>query len=223
MVYSIVWDNTTPVGSSTNANTIDTELQNLKTSIQERMNNLTKNTWETDANDPKTLDPTAMGTGAFPAAVTLPIAGLTGTPQVAHVFNSTEPSVLTGTPLILPWNSETLDTGSFHDNSTNNSRLTITDAGYYRIAFTIQVLSGAAAAPIQYNLELFKNGSTLGLTADEHPDATADITRYRSVIVLAAAADYYEVRFSQSSGNTWTVRSGTHLSYFEIEKLNGTT
>lgn len=56
MAYAVAWNEAAPVGSSTSADTLDTELQNLKKSIRERMNDILGNVWETDANDPKAID-----------------------------------------------------------------------------------------------------------------------------------------------------------------------
>ena len=56
MVYSIAWDVASPVGGTTPAADLDTELQNLKISIRERMNDLVgAGNWEADGVDPKTL------------------------------------------------------------------------------------------------------------------------------------------------------------------------
>lgn len=60
MAYTVAWNEATPVGASTAADTIDTELQNLKKSVRERMNDILSNAWETDASDPKTIDPDAI-------------------------------------------------------------------------------------------------------------------------------------------------------------------
>jgi hypothetical protein len=54
MVYNIAWDETQPDGSEA-ASTLDTEFQEFKESIRERMNNILDSTtaWETDGDDPK--------------------------------------------------------------------------------------------------------------------------------------------------------------------------
>jgi hypothetical protein len=211
--YSVAWNEATPAGSSTNANTIDTEFHNLKISIKERMNNVLLNAWETDANEPKTLDPTAMAT--------YPISQLNGTPQVALVYSDAHLTVTSGVGLVLLWNSETLDTGSFHSTSTNTGRLTVTTAGYYRLAASIRVLAGSGASDITVSIQ--KNGSAI-IRSVETPVIASDNTNlYMNEVVLAAATDYYEVTISQTSGVNMTVRGGATLSAFSIERLNGTT
>jgi len=71
MAYSIAWDETSPDGSTTPANQIDTELQNIKVSVRERLEDVFPD-WDNDAVDPK--QPTGLlasgATGEKPAAPT---------------------------------------------------------------------------------------------------------------------------------------------------------
>lgn len=56
MVYSVAWNEASPVGATTPAADIDTEFQNFKISIRERMNDLVgAGNWEDDGVEPKTL------------------------------------------------------------------------------------------------------------------------------------------------------------------------
>ena len=54
MAYSIPWDEAGPSGATTPADTIDTELQNLKISIRERIESVICD-WSDDSVDPKVL------------------------------------------------------------------------------------------------------------------------------------------------------------------------
>lgn len=66
MAYTQVWDNSTPDGAIVQAATLDTEIQNLKKAITERMNDLVGATnWETDAVDPKLIQPASIDSAAF--------------------------------------------------------------------------------------------------------------------------------------------------------------
>ena len=53
MAYAVAWNEATPVGASVDADTLDTEVQNLKKSVRERMNDLldSSTAWETDGDD----------------------------------------------------------------------------------------------------------------------------------------------------------------------------
>ena len=205
MAYTVAWNAATPVGSSTNANTIDDELRNLKTSIQERMNQILENDWETDGDDPKTVS----------------VGSLAGTPSCAVVTITSGVTIATSTVVVVPWTAETIDTAAYHDNSTNPSRLTISAAGYYRVGFNLGVISNSTAGIL--TLRLLKNGAELHAYIHKINNATEVENYAHEVIVLAAANDFYEVQVAHNQGDSWTVRGAKPESYFMIEKLNGTT
>jgi len=205
MAYAIAWNEAAPVGSSVNASTIDTELQNLKKSIRERMNNILSNAWETDASDPKTLD----------------VQAIAGTPRVARVVPGAV-SLLTTVNTVIDFGAETFDTDSFHDNAVNPSRLTVPVAGYYLIHSSLAITSGAAAGI--GIMEIRENGTTTRAQVDHrHNGSTTDENFQVQTIVLAAASDYFEIRFLQSSGDTWTTRSAAMEAFFEIMWISGAT
>ena len=215
MAYTVAWNEASPAGSSTNANTIDTEFQNLKVSIRERMNDILHSTgdWGTDGEQPKVLNLAAALGGPN-------VAQLIGTPEVAVVYAAGAQVATTGSTITLLWSSETLDTTGLHSTSTNTGRFTIITAGYYRLVASIRVVAGSAAADA--SLRLRKNGSDIRIT--EVPVIAADsMTMHINEIVLAAAADYFDLQFYQASGQSMTVTEGAGASAFSIERLNGTT
>lgn len=56
MAYGVNWNEASPIGATTPAADIDTELQNLKISIRERMNDLIGvGNWENDGVNPKVI------------------------------------------------------------------------------------------------------------------------------------------------------------------------
>lgn len=55
MAYQIDWDENSPDGATTLASTIDSELQDLKTSIRERLEDIIDD-WQDDGTDPKLLN-----------------------------------------------------------------------------------------------------------------------------------------------------------------------
>lgn len=206
MAYSVAWNEAAPVGASVNAATLDTELQDLKKSVRERMNNLVSNAWETDGDDPKLIDVLAIG----------------ATPRLAHVYDNAGDTMATGVNQTIDWPAETIDTATFHDNSTNNSRLTVLVAAYYRLFCNLEILSGATAAVAV--VQIRKNGSsTVAEVSHRHNAGTTDENFQIGCLVLAAVDDYYEVRLLQSSGDTWTLRASTAESFFEIEQRAGLT
>lgn len=204
--YSVAWNEATPAGSSTNASTIDTELQNLKTSIRERMNNILHSSgdWGTDSEEPKLVD----------------IAALAGTPVVAVLYHSASQNITTTSTVNILWDSETLDTGGLHDTGSNTEDFKIVTAGYYRIVAMIAVTAGAGTDDIVLSL---RKGTTV-IRQITTPSTNLDKTTLTiSEIVLAAVDDTYDLIVTQSSGGTAAVVGGVSNSSFQIEKLNGTT
>ena len=66
MAYAEVWDNSAPDGSVVVANTLDTEIQDLKKAITERMNDLVgAGNWENDLVDPKLIQQSAIDPSTF--------------------------------------------------------------------------------------------------------------------------------------------------------------
>ena len=210
MAYSISWDESSPAGASTQAATIDTELQQLKQSIRERMNDIldSSTAWETDADNPKLLDGAAI---------------IKETPLVARVYPDGDLTISSGVTLVIAFNAESFDTGSYHDNSTNNSRLTISasaPAGYFRISGNLMIRSGATGGV--FNLSILKNGSNL-LKYTVPIASGAEGSFSWNVIDLGALTDYYEVNVIQASGVDYTLVGGTAFStIFQIERIYGT-
>jgi hypothetical protein len=118
------------------------------------------------------------------------------------------------TQTVIDFNGEIIDTDGFHDNSTNNSRITIpTGKGgkyflYARGAFDGNA-NGSRAVTIR------KNGSDL--LAEVHTwnaggtyGASCDV----SAIASLNAGDYIEMRLFQSSGGSLNTQGGDFDAYY---------
>ncbi len=197
------WPVNIPV-SSDPLNTADDQLRRLRLDLKERFN---------DFVDDITADPVVLKK--------LDVSRINGTPDCAIVYTNAAFS-LPSSPsrTVIDFVAETLDTGSFHDNSSNPSRLTITTAAYYRVTANITVVVSTNA--ITANLGILKNGSLVGSHLNL-VGISASQTLQLSVIDLAAATDYYEVGLIQQSTDTWTTASAAHQAFFMIERLVGTT
>ena len=203
MAYSNSWSNIIPV-SSDPLNTTDDQLRRLRLDVQERMDDLVDD-WTADPVVPKTLA----------------ISRLTGTPQVARVWTGANFSLPSGAATVVDFIQETFDTGGFHDNSSNPSRLTVTDAGYYRIGTSLGLISGSTSAV--GNIAIRKNGSLVAGYRRKHVGSSGTDGFAVQTIDLAAADDYYTVTLYQPSGDAWTTLDSENEAFFTIEKLIGTT
>ena len=206
MAHTNVWSNIIPAGSDA-LNTADDQIRQLRLDIQERMDEVVDD-WTADPVVPIVPD----------------VSGITGTPDCARVYTSANITVLTGVEKTMTFNQESFDPGGFHDNATNNERLTVVTAGYYVVHAQLEVAAPDANASNGF-IKIYKNGVLIAECFLDH-DASlgADSLGYPCrTLDLAAADDYYEVRFTQGSGSSWTVQLGAAKTYFEIFRLTGTT
>jgi hypothetical protein len=114
-------------------------------------------------------------------------------------------SVSNGTSVAITFNSEVYDTDGFHDNSTNNTRITIPTGKGGKYQFTIQ-LSYAANATGSRITKLFKNGALVQLLNVSSSAGAADYAVNASTcLITAVAGDYFEAYAEQYSGGSLNV------------------
>ena len=198
------WPTNIPAGSDA-LNTADDQLRRLRLDLLERFN---------DFVDDITADPVVRKE--------LDISRIIGTPDLAVVYTGAAFAIPTATVTTIDFVQETLDTGGFHSNSVNPSRLTITTAGYYRIHANLQIdFTGAAAL---CHIRIRKNGADLALGNISILGSGVIETISITYIDLAAATDYYEIVIQNpGSGSTWNTLDEADEAYFMIERLAGTT
>ena len=120
----------------------------------------------------------------------------------AYLSNSTNPAIANTTLTTLAFNQEAYDTSSFHDNVTNNSRMTIPSgkAGYYLITANGQWDVNAVG---RRELYIYKNGSNVG-GQEVTASASAYPTNSPSLVLSLAVGDYIEIKLYQGSGGNIT-------------------
>jgi hypothetical protein len=110
-------------------------------------------------------------------------------------------SIANATFVKITWDQEDFDTDTFHDNVTNNTRITIPTGkgGYYLIAGVIAWSNVGAG---NRAVELSKNGTTINYVFFQ-PDATsANGPLYpMSYVINLSAGDYVELSAYQNSGS----------------------
>ena len=117
----------------------------------------------------------------------------------ASVYNSAYISLTNNTDTTLTFNTENYDTDSYHSTSSNTSRLTVPSAGKYLITANV----GFAANATGYRFaKIQKNGTTnvSSIGTNAAPNGTFDTHINNSVVVDAAASDYFEIIVFQNSG-----------------------
>lgn len=116
------------------------------------------------------------------------------------------------TATVVTWNNEVYDTNGYHDNATNNSRLTVPSgsSGLVRISAGIEV----DAAGGDLNVEIYKNGAVL--TYRVRTEVTGEFATIISPPLSCTTGDYFEIFvLTQAASN---LQVGNH-SWAAIEEL----
>jgi hypothetical protein len=136
-----------------------------------------------------------------------------------RVTKSASQSTSSSADTVLTFDTETFDVDGYHDNSTNNSRITIPTGktGYFLI--NGQVSWGANATGVRL-MDIYKNGTTrLARNEDGNNGGSYNKVSQASTIVYLSATDYVELRAFQESGGNLNVNSGDSQTYFAISYL----
>jgi hypothetical protein len=133
--------------------------------------------------------------------------------KYALVNKTTTQALSASTPTAATWDSEVADTDGWHDNSTNNSRLTV-PSGVSRVRVTFSLYStGFVNTP--YFAYIAKNGAVAAGCA-----AIGQFFGGRmcagSAILEVSPGDYFEVIATTNSGQTIANVAGT---WFAIEEV----
>jgi hypothetical protein len=144
-------------------------------------------------------------------------AGFSG----AQAVKNADQSFTTGTLSLVTYATEQYDTDDYHDNSTNNERLTAPSAGYYLCTANAAWDSNATG---YRELVLCKNGNTNDECVRDRQDAAGSVHHQTvSHIFNLAAGDYVTVHGRQTSGGNLNIIGGNENSQsrFSMTKLTG--
>ena len=121
----------------------------------------------------------------------------TATPK-CRVYNSTNQSIADSTLTVLAFNSERFDNDSMHDNSTNNSRITVKTAGK-GVAYVSLAFVNNATGFRSVNIKL--NGTTI-IAQETKQAVNGSYTSFSFCTVPYdfALNDYIEIIVYQNSG-----------------------
>lgn len=130
------------------------------------------------------------------------------------IYNANHVSISGGTGTIVSFDSEIFDTDSFHDNATNNSRITIPSgkAGKYLIIGNTQWQVGNT----YFISALLKNGTKIVQTSDSENSGTQHSYQISRIEDLAEG-DYIQLRVQV--GATLDLYGGTDLTTLSVVYL----
>jgi len=120
--------------------------------------------------------------------------------------NTTAQTLSSGTATAISFNAEEFDTDAFHDNSTNNTRITIPTGkgGKYIIISAIVFASNTTGIR---TISIYKNGSSLLDTYQHAPTPSAAARCEVTNILSLNAGDYIETYAAQQSGGNLDVNA----------------
>jgi hypothetical protein len=115
------------------------------------------------------------------------------------LYKSTDQNVVTATWTALSWDTEFFDTDSFHNNSTNNTRITIPSGkgGKYSLTFSLETEANGTGIRLS---EFYKNGSSWKVMSNVTPSSAHNNTQLGTFVIDLVATDYIEVFVYQTSG-----------------------
>lgn len=139
--------------------------------------------------------------------------------KYALVHRTTQQNLSISTPAIINWTSEVADTDAWHDNSTNNTRLTVpSGVSKVRVGFNIQTVSATGALTVR----ILKNGASfLGMAHVETDSAGTDNANGWSAILDVTPGDYFELEVTQ--GGVSSGVGSVEQNWFAIEEVPDAT
>jgi hypothetical protein len=194
MVYNIAWDEAQPDGSEA-ANTLDTEIQELKESIRERIEDIIPD-WANDAVDPKVLSTTAV--------------------ERAYLSLNAGEVITTGVNTAIPWDVEDVDVGNLVDLGAQPTRITIVNTGFYLVTGNV----GWDTQTTGYRIvQLYVNGGASVPATSMVPTVPVTTDQCISWMGVLTAADYITLQVLHNQGGDATVQSGSRQTSFACVRL----
>ena len=135
----------------------------------------------------------------------------------ARVYDASNQSITTATETAMAQDSEMYDTGGYHDNSTNNSRLTAPVTGYYNITGHIRFAGNATG--LRW-IGIREGGATYIARQHAQEVEASAVSLSVSADYYLAAAEYVELIVYQSSGGNLDVQTAAeYSSRFAINRI----
>lgn len=139
----------------------------------------------------------------------------------ALVYRSTDHTWINYTSgAVIAWDSESYDTDSIHDNTTNNSRLTV-PAGVSKVRLSGHVRLTDADVGLSAYLRIQKNGTTSYIGIGSSTKNGGNFSEYwaevTSAVLAVTPGDYFELFLLVLSDTSLTVAADA--SWFAMEVI----
>jgi hypothetical protein len=152
--------------------------------------------------DGTVLTADAASAGGVKWASAAPVA------HAARAVPTSAQSIPNATYTAVAFASETLDTDNFHDNATNNTRLTVPTGlgGKYKVCGHF-IFAGATGG--DRSGRIYKNGANSNQSLDQHPASSNFVAVHPELVLSLAAGDYVELFVYQDSGAALSLAGAT--------------
>ena len=143
------------------------------------------------------------------------VDALTFAASGTSVYQTSATSISNGTYTTLGFNAELYDDDAWHDNSTNNSRITVDFTGRVHVS---GVLAANTTANGDKRARILKNGTAVW----EHrmPAGSGVITYHTlSADIAVSTNDYIEVQLYQTGGGTVNSLTGTTGCQVQVHRI----
>lgn len=131
------------------------------------------------------------------------------------VKQTTGTSVPNNTATLVAFDGENFDDSSWHDNATNNSRVTVNFDG--RVLLSGQIDFGASDNG-PFTIEVLKNGTAIRKAVYLSFSGSANtILPIPGGVVACADGDYFEIQVTQITGSTKT--TGPTYTFFDVTRM----
>lgn len=138
----------------------------------------------------------------------------TGGKPLCMVTRTTTQALSSATWTAIQYTSELADSGTMHDNVTNNTRITVPTGGTGTYLLGGQAEFAPASDDFQRRLQLWKNGTdeVNRVSVRVANDAGTTVETMIAITGLSAncvATDYFELRGYQDSGSSLNISAST--------------
>ena len=143
-------------------------------------------------------------------------AAASGTPTFVgcFIYGTSSPSIANATVTTVSFGAENFDSDGFHDNTTNNSRITIPTGKGGKYLVVAQQAWAANLTGLR-QLRILKNGTAVQISQlNNNASNTVDLQNNISYILSLAAADYIEMAVYQNTGGNLTLSNSNDNETF---------
>lgn len=139
----------------------------------------------------------------------------------ASAFANSAFNIPNNTETAIPLDAESFDTKSFHDNSTNNTRITI-PTGVSRVCLTGQITMANASAGTVVQLRIDLNDTGGAPAATKHIPVTGsglEVLNLSTGPIDVVSGDFFELKTLQDTGGVLAITTGSVKTFLNIEVL----